>query len=127
MATKDNEGYNGWTNYESWAVGLWIDNEEGMYNYWREAAQECYDEAGDGVSAYAKFTGREIFTREERAVLALEKRLKEEMEENQPDLGASLWSDLLNAAMSEVNWHEVAGHYMDLVDKTESEEEAETE
>ena len=23
--------YNGWTNYETWAVKLWMDNEEGSY------------------------------------------------------------------------------------------------
>ncbi len=24
-------GYNGWTNYETWNVNLWIDNEYGSY------------------------------------------------------------------------------------------------
>lgn len=28
--------YNGWSNYETWNVKLWIDNEEGSYDYWRE-------------------------------------------------------------------------------------------
>jgi len=23
--------YNGWTNYETWNVSLWVENEEGMY------------------------------------------------------------------------------------------------
>ena len=31
--------YNGWTNYETWNVALWINNEEGLYNL----AQECGD------------------------------------------------------------------------------------
>ena len=103
--------YNGWTNYETWAVSLWIDNEESSYTHWREeAASELRDA---GPSAYAKFTGREIFTPEEVAVLALEKALKSEFEEKAPDLGASVWSDLLGAAMSEVNWHEIAEHLID--------------
>ena len=39
--------YNGWTNYETWAVKLWIDNDEGTYTYWRERTRECWNEAAD--------------------------------------------------------------------------------
>jgi len=28
-----NETYNGWTNYQTWAVKLWMDNDEGAYRY----------------------------------------------------------------------------------------------
>jgi hypothetical protein len=28
--------YNGWTNYETWNVNLWIDNDEGTYRAKRE-------------------------------------------------------------------------------------------
>ena len=31
-----NTTYQGWTNYETWAVNLWLDNEEGVHDYWRE-------------------------------------------------------------------------------------------
>jgi hypothetical protein len=112
--------YNGWANYETWNVKLWIDNEEPSYNYWQEAAQECWDEA-TALSANARLTGREPFTREEKAVLALERRLKSEIEEGAPDLGASMWADLLGAALSEVDWHEIASSMIGEVDKTETE------
>jgi len=28
-----------------------------------------------------------------------------------PDLGATLWSDLLGGALSDVNWHEIAKNW----------------
>ena len=27
--------YNGWTNYETWNVALWMGNDEGLYNHAR--------------------------------------------------------------------------------------------
>ena len=43
MSTKDTT-YNGWKNYETWNVKLWIDNEEGSYRYWEEVAGEIWEE-----------------------------------------------------------------------------------
>lgn len=53
------ETYNGWTNYETWVVNLWLGNDEGSDRYWREQAQECFDESETERS----------FTRAERATL----------------------------------------------------------
>lgn len=30
-------GYNGWTNYETWSIALFIDNDESLYNQLNEA------------------------------------------------------------------------------------------
>jgi hypothetical protein len=106
--------YNGWTNYETWNVALWLDNNEGDQNYWNETAQEVYDAA----------EAEKSFTRDEQATLDLMHRLQEEIEEAQPDLGASMWADLLGAAMSEVNWYEIAEHYIAEVDKETEDKEA---
>lgn len=34
--------YNGWTNYATWNVVLWIGSDEGLYNLTRHC--ECYDQ-----------------------------------------------------------------------------------
>ena len=111
--------YNGWTNYETWNVKLWMDNEEGSYNYWQEAAQDCYDSAEAG----------NVLTRDEEAARSLADRLKDEHEEAMHNMleaakqGASMWQDLLGAALSEVNWDEIATSMIEDVDKDEEMEE----
>jgi len=110
---SESKTYNGWTNYETWNVALWIGNEEGSERYWREAAQECY------AAAEADRT----FTRDERAALTLADRLKGEFEEANPITEASVWADLMGAALSEVNWHEIAENYIEEADKTDAEDE----
>lgn len=90
-------GYQGWSNYETWAVNLWLENEEGSYNYWRGATQKAWGE-----------TDEKSEERSSDARSALEDRLKSEIEEGAPDLGATLWSDLMTAALGEVDWREIA-------------------
>ena len=83
--------YNGWTNYETWCVKLWMDNDEGSAQYWLEVVEE-EEEDGD--------------------VAGLSARLKDNHEEMLPDIGGFA-GDLLNAAMSEVNWHEIATNLLE--------------
>ena len=37
--------YNGWSNYETWNVALWLDNDEGSYNYWQDRTREIAEES----------------------------------------------------------------------------------
>lgn len=105
-----NQEYNGWTNYETWCVNLWLGNDQGSDEYWRERAQTAWDESETETS----------FTRAERATLTLSDSLKDEIEQGASERisDASLYSDLLSAAISEVNWYEIAEHFISDVDQT---------
>jgi hypothetical protein len=99
--TTDNR-YNGWTNYETWNVKLWMDNEESSCSYWNEVAQELYDDAEPD----------EVFSQRERAAIDLADRLREEHESAMPELTGT-YADLLGAALTSVNWDEIARNMVD--------------
>ena len=106
--------YNGWTNYETWAVALWMDNEQGSYLHWRYEADECYRETDEDDR------------RDERratARSALADRIQDEFEEASPLADqASVYSDLLTAALEAVDWYEIAEHLIDeMMDNTTEE------
>lgn len=90
--------YNGWTNYETWIANLYLDED-----YYSERAEELAREAteqGHGGAAAV------------REALAMD--LAQEMEEDHEDARPKtkgMYSDLLNAAMHEINWREIADHF----------------
>jgi hypothetical protein len=102
---EKSEGYNGWRNYETWNLALWLG--EGSYNYWREVTQEAWDETDEDE------TPKE---RSDAARIALARRLESETEESLPDLGASCWADLLGAAVSEIDYFEIADNWLSEID-----------
>ena len=89
--------YNGWTNYETWAVKLWLDNEEGTYDYWRERSREILLDPRQS----------DVLTIEQTARYDLADELKQDHEEAAPAV-SGVFADLLNAALSEVDWSEIA-------------------
>ena len=112
-ATEDRKTYNGWANYETWATALCIDNEQATYGERRERAEHAWTLAND-----AEHTP---FTPSEYARIRLAEDLKDWIgEEMRPDLGASLYSDLLGAALSEVDWMEIADNFLSDVDGYEA-------
>jgi hypothetical protein len=89
--------YNGWKNYETWNVNLWIDNEQGSQEWLRENAIECLQNAIDEDSNEPKLD----------ASIALADRIEEMIEEFVPEV-TGLYADLLNAALREVDYREIA-------------------
>jgi hypothetical protein len=97
QAQSNDQTYNGWTNYETWSVKLWLDNDHGTYERTQELARWAWHEGR------TRFQGRENVT---RRILAdvIEEMVKDAM----PDLEASMFSDLLTYAVGRVNWFEIA-------------------
>jgi hypothetical protein len=121
---NEDRTYNGWTSYETWAVALWLDNEQGSYLYWREQAEEHWINAPESGQVV-----KGIWTREEAAQFNLADQLRDEIRENSPIQEPSMYSDLLSSALDEVNWKEIAGNWLeDWIEAAEKEEkEAEAE
>lgn len=103
---SEDKRYNGWANYETWNWKLWMDNDQGTQEYWQEQAQECYDRAIEDKP----------LTRENVAANALADLLKQGAEDNAPELQGP-YADLLNAAISEIDWYEIAENLLEDVDK----------
>ncbi len=85
MGDKDTT-YNGWTNYPTWCVNLWLSNDESLYQEAMAQAQRFSQSRGDLAQVLKDWVCD---------VLA-------------PDLGATFAADLLGYALGEVDWHELA-------------------
>lgn len=104
----DEQGHNGWKNYETWAVALWIDNDQGSYNYSRDMARTVRQDAPTSSQVEDG-----IWTVEQAERFNLADQLKEWQEDEMPELEASVWTDLLRSAFGEVDWHEIAANFLE--------------
>ena len=85
--------YNGWKNYPTWAVNLWLSNDEGTYNHVSETIAEC---AGETRRVDAADWLRDFV------------RGNTELDE------ASMRSDLLGYALDQVDWLEIADAWLEI-------------
>jgi hypothetical protein len=51
IAMTEATSYNGWANYETWNVSLWIQNDQYLYN----TAKACVEYCSDDDTPYLKF------------------------------------------------------------------------
>jgi len=103
--------YNGWTNYETWLWKLWIDNDQGSYEYWREQTQGILDD-GDLAPEYDWETLRDV------QVAALAEQLESDADEGAEMLTGVTgpFADLLTGALGRIDWREIAGSMIDAED-----------
>lgn len=106
METTTTETYNGWKNYPTWAVNLWLSNEEPLYREALERTREIVS-AKESTSEYWTLAESHRFNTADML-----KEWVEEMAENL--LPASMASDLLGYALGEVDWHEIADAWIEM-------------
>ena len=93
--------YNGYANYETWLISVQIDNDQHSIEFFVDAAKHHYDISED----------QKYFTKKEEAIISFAEYMKEWYEEN-INIGG-LWRDMILAALGTVDWHELAGKYME--------------
>ena len=83
---SENE-YNGYKNYATWAVNLWMNNDEGLYRWFMDVLRKHED---DYQAA---------------------KELKDFVEENNPllDGPASMYQDIMQSALDDVDYVQIVG------------------
>lgn len=97
---SDEQGYNGWPNYETWCMALWIDNDLGNYNYARELVHE--ETVGMDMASEERHV---VTCRSADALMGWQEEVKDALTDDQP---ASVFTDLLGAAFGEIDWYEIA-------------------
>lgn len=99
--------YNGWANYQSWAIALWIDNDSSLYTDARQMAADALSEPSEAADLRFR-TPRQI------AQCRLASRLKEMVEESVPaENDGTLFGDLIAHSLGCADWREIADHYLD--------------
>lgn len=102
------ETYNGYTNYETWVVNLHLDNTQSLQEEWQAEARKAVLAAREALDP-VRFDEERV---RQEASYILASMLKESLaEERYPEV-TGLYADLLNAALADVNWLEIARNYI---------------
>ena len=113
--------YNGWKNYETWSVHLWLTSDQGTRQYWVEEIKEIqsgiheHENVISGVWTAAQATRCVTSDRIKRALEDFHPYRGEHLDkEVEPDL----YSQLLDGAISEVSFGEIAESLIRIADDT---------
>ena len=87
MHEKDRK-YNGYTNYETWNLKLWADNDEPCYKLIQQAVDNCIENGGD--------------------VYDLANEIEDITHDQAPEMKTGFYSDIMTASIREVNFNEIA-------------------
>ena len=112
------ETYNGWTNRETWAVGLHINNDQG----WQESAQELLTEGPYGSEGFTLAEAREAFYNAPESIARMAGDIiRENVEglfesiQSEPDMRSgeliSVMQDI--GSLWRVNWTELGASFLE--------------
>ena len=99
--------YNGWANYETWCIALWLGNEEHNYRYWRDAAQQAAKDAPDSPQVKEG-----LWTVEEAAINQFADQLHAQVHDSERLKDSEFCMDMLLAALRAVDWCEIAADFL---------------
>ena len=84
--------YNAWTNYQTWNVALWLDNDQDSHFRFVERAAEL-----DEDDAWTLGQEIETFVKDQNPVAD----------------DASMWNDLMGFALGNVIWYKIAESFLE--------------
>ena len=87
MTTKDERGYKGWPNYETWCVNVWLTTEPECYERLMSIVQSC-DTLGDQAEAIREWVSPNRDNNDEPGI-------------------TGIYCDLLASAFDMVQWREI--------------------
>jgi hypothetical protein len=95
---SESKSYNGYENYETWCAALWINNDE----YYQSMAHNIVKQYGDTRQA--------------------EEALRDFVEAGSPDLGGTMYGDMLNAALQEIDYRELVSTFAEDIEEEDTED-----
>lgn len=83
MNVAEAQTYNGWTNHETWLVNLWMTGDQSYYEQLCEivSSEDTLDDQAEALEDFIRceYDGE----------------------------SSSIWADLINDSLDEVNWYEI--------------------
>lgn len=101
---------NGWSNYETWLVNLWWDN-DGHCEQFNDYARECIQAALEE----SDIENDDLNGIKQNAAHTLSDMLEEYLDDSSEEFignNCGLFTDLIRSAIGEVNFYEIAQHYI---------------
>jgi len=95
---REDEGHQGYSNYETFTIAVEIDNDRNLSNYWRNRAKDIYE--------HEAYVSRSM-SRWDSARIILADAMREHYDSEAPEL-EGVYGSLLAAALGEVDWLELA-------------------
>lgn len=93
----EDKTYNGWANYETWVINMWLSNDEGIYEETNGIIEQQLNEPVITACEALKDFVEELAEATTSGVLG----------------GSSFVTDLFQGALSEVDWREVVTNWVE--------------